>query len=277
MYRAVLNPDLLPEDYLTLKHVEDPAPTARLTRTIAPRTDDKRPPRVPGATVAIKVLHPGVEKKIRRDLKIMMFFAKALNALPGMEWLSFPEEVQVFGEMMMSQVDLRIEANNLGTSSSLSSLALFRHRCAAAHPLPLRAVTFEKFFMHRPTVSFPRALKQYTAPRVLVEEFEDAVPLEAFLQNGGGAFDHRIANLGLDAFLVRRRALSLFPVTSPPVLTSLHALQNMLLIDNFVHSDLHVRPSLPRALDALAHARLSLCSPAYVLSLVSLTLPHARR
>ncbi|GAA5923471.1 hypothetical protein JCM3775_000398 [Rhodotorula graminis] len=189
VYRAVLNPDLLPEDYLTLKHVEDPAPTARLTRTIAPRTDDKRPPRVPGATVAIKVLHPGVEKKIRRDLKIMMFFAKALNALPGMEWLSFPEEVQVFGEMMMSQVDLRIEANNL--------------------------VTFEKFFMHRPTVSFPRALKQYTAPRVLVEEFEDAVPLEAFLQNGGGAFDHRIANLGLDAFL------------------------NMLLIDNFVHSDLH--------------------------------------
>jgi aarF domain-containing kinase len=35
-------------------------------------------------------------------LKIMMFFAKALNALPGMEWLSFPEEVQVFGQMMMS-------------------------------------------------------------------------------------------------------------------------------------------------------------------------------
>lgn len=62
--------------------------------------------------------------------------------------------------------------------------------------------------MHRPTVSFPRALKQYTAPRVLVEEFEDAVPLEAFLQNGGGAFDHRIANLGLDAFLVRSRLSS---------------------------------------------------------------------
>jgi len=136
VYRAVLNPDLLPEDYLTLKHVEDPAPTARLTRTIAPRTDDKRPPRVPGATVAIKVLHPGVEKKIRRDLKIMMFFAKALNALPGMEWLSFPEEVQVFGEMMMSQVDLRIEANNLGTLLRALLLALRgalpdTHSCAA--------------------------------------------------------------------------------------------------------------------------------------------------
>ncbi|GAA6004874.1 hypothetical protein JCM10207_008437 [Rhodosporidiobolus poonsookiae] len=189
VYKAVLNPEILPADYLALKHTDDPAPTAVLSRTIAPTTDDQRPPRVPNAAVAIKVLHPGVAKKIRRDLKIMMGFAKALNALPGMEWLSFPEEVQVFGEMMLSQVDLRIEANNL--------------------------VTFEQKFMHRPTVSFPRALKRYTSPQVLIEEFEDAVPLEAFLNNTGGAFDHRIANLGLDAFL------------------------NMLLIDNFVHSDLH--------------------------------------
>ena len=81
--------------------------------------------------------------------------ASVLNLLPGMEWLSFPEEVLVFGEMMMSQVDLRIEANNL--------------------------TTFEDKFRHRPTVSFPRALKQYTSPQVLIEEFEDAVSLESFL------------------------------------------------------------------------------------------------
>lgn len=191
VYKAVLNPDLLPEDYLALKHTDEPAvnPVRKIRKTVAPMTDDAAPARVPSAEVAIKVLHPGVEKMIRRDLKIMMFFAKVLNALPGMEWLSFPEEVEVFGEMMMSQVDLRIEANNL--------------------------VEFEQKFMHRPTVSFPRAMKQYTSPKALIEEFEDAVPLELFLQHGGGAFDHRIANLGLDAFL------------------------NMLLIDNFVHSDLH--------------------------------------
>jgi aarF domain-containing kinase len=64
--------------------------------------------------------------------------------------------------------------------------------------------------MHRPTVSFPRALKKYTSSQVLIEEFEDAVPLEAFLNNSGGAYDHRIANLGLDAFLVR------FPFLLPP-------------------------------------------------------------
>ncbi|GAA5937322.1 Cqd1p [Sporobolomyces koalae] len=191
VYKAVLNPDLLPDDYLTVKHADEPGagPVRKIRKTVAPLTDDSAPARVPSAEVAIKVLHPGVEKMIRRDLKIMMFFAKVLNALPGMEWLSFPEEVEVFGEMMMSQVDLRIEANNLAE--------------------------FEQKFMHRPTVSFPRAMKKYTSQKALIEEFEDAVPLELFLKHGGGAFDHRIANLGLDAFL------------------------NMLLIDNFVHSDLH--------------------------------------
>lgn len=113
---------------------------------------------------------------ISRDLKIMYFFASLINVVPGMEWLSFPEEVNVFGAMMTSQLDLRIEANNLAT--------------------------FEAKFRHRPTVSFPRALKSYTSREVLTEEFEDAVPLEAFLREGGGAFDNRIANLGLDAFLV---------------------------------------------------------------------------
>lgn len=177
MYKAVLNPDLLPEDYLGPKHTEDPSPVSRIGRTIAPRVDHQIPTKVPSAAVAIKVLHPGVEKMIRRDLKIMAVLAAALNVLPGMEWLSFPQEVEVFGGMMLSQVDLRIEADNLST--------------------------FEDNFRHRPTVSFPRPLRNYTSSQVLIEEYEDAVPLEAFLKQSGGAFDHRIAKLGLDAFLVR--------------------------------------------------------------------------
>ncbi len=189
VYKAVINPDLLPDDYLGPKHQHDPSLIASAGRTLVPLPDDQKTVTGPSAAVAIKVLHPGVEKTIQRDLKIMMAFAKTLNLFPGMEWLSFPEEVQAFGEMMLSQVDLRIEADNL--------------------------VTFEQNFMHRPTVSFPRALKAYTSSQVLVEEHEDAVPLEAFLREGGGVYDHRIANLGLDAFL------------------------SMLLIDNFCHADLH--------------------------------------
>jgi aarF domain-containing kinase len=118
-----------------------------------------------------------VQKTINRDLKIMGFFARLIDRLPGMHWLSLPDEVDVFGGMMQMQLDLRGEAANLDR--------------------------FEVNFRHRRTVNFPRALRDYTSKEVLVEEYEDAVPLRAFLREGGGPYDDRIANLGLEAFLVR--------------------------------------------------------------------------
>ncbi len=36
----------------------------------------------------------------------------------------------------------------------------------------------------------------------MVEEFENALPLEAFLKNGGGPYNDTLAEVGLDAFLV---------------------------------------------------------------------------
>lgn len=95
-----------------------------------------------------------------------------------MKWISLPEEVNVFGRMMYEQLDLRIEARNLKT--------------------------FEKNFAPRKAaVSFPRPVDDYTTKEVLIEEFENALPLKAFLKHGGGPFDDVIAESGLDAFLVR--------------------------------------------------------------------------
>lgn len=148
-----------------------------MNRAVLPTPEHSAPMPAPSSAVAIKVLHPRVHKTIERDLKIMGFFARMLDALPGMKWLSFPDEVNVFGEMMKMQLDLRVEASNLDR--------------------------FEENFRHRRTVNFPRALTEYTSKQVLVEEYEDAVPLRAFLREGGGPFDERIANLGLEAFLVR--------------------------------------------------------------------------
>lgn len=78
VYKAVLNSELeLPLDYLgNPKHVDDPSRSSRISRVIVPSAEDGRPHKVPGSTVAIKVLHPGVEKMISRDLKIMMAFGK---------------------------------------------------------------------------------------------------------------------------------------------------------------------------------------------------------
>lgn len=186
VYKAKLKPDLIPTEDMT----EHPPPTLRerAQRTVDPLLKST-PQRVPSNYVAIKVLHPKIERVVRRDLRIMGFFAQLINAIPTMEWFSFPDEVTQFGEMMRLQLDLRIEAANL--------------------------TLFRKNFRNRSTAWFPYPYDQYTTRKVLVEEFATGIPLEHFLQNGGGVFQKEIADEGLDAFL------------------------HMLLIDNFIHADLH--------------------------------------
>lgn len=186
VYKARLKSDLVVK--------EDPQvdKTHSFSETIRKNIDQtlkSSPQRIPSSYVAIKVLHPKIERVVRRDLKIMGFVASCINLIPTMEWLSFPDEVQQFGEMMRLQLDLRIEAANLSI--------------------------FRKNFKDRTTAWFPYPYTQYTTRQVLVEEFAHGIPLEHFLQNGGGTYEKEIADEGLDAFL------------------------HMLLIDNFVHADLH--------------------------------------
>lgn len=192
VYRAKLKPDLAVPGDVDL--VED-GPQGILRQNVTKVTKNmgtvlkSTPKRVPSSYVAVKVLHPGVERTVRRDLRIMGFFASLLNAIPTIEWLSLPDEVNQFGEMMKLQLDMRIEAANL---------AIFR-----------------KNFKSRPTAWFPFPYAEFTTRNVLVEEFAQGIPLADFMENGGGVFQKDIASEGLDAFL------------------------RMLLLDNFIHADLH--------------------------------------
>lgn len=187
VYRAKLKPDLAaPRDG---DISAQPSDLAQNVRRSVDTVFKSSPQRVPSSYVAVKVLHPNVERTVRRDLKIMAFFAAALNAIPTIEWLSLPDEVAQFGEMMKIQLDLRIEAANLET--------------------------FRQNFKDRSTAWFPYPYTQFTTRNVLVEEYAQGIPLADFMENGGGVFQHDIADEGLDAFL------------------------RMLLIDNFVHADLH--------------------------------------
>lgn len=187
VYKAKLKPDLAaPGDVDVLET------RSNLRRNVRRKVDTvlkSMPKRVPSSYVAIKVLHPRVERTVRRDLRIMHFFASALNMIPTIEWLSLPDEVAQFGEMMKLQLDLRIEAANLAK--------------------------FRRNFKDRTTAWFPFPYLEFTTREVLIEEFAQGIPLEDFLQNGGGVFQRDISQEGLDAFL------------------------RMLLIDNFVHADLH--------------------------------------
>ncbi|KAI0931711.1 hypothetical protein AcW2_000542 [Taiwanofungus camphoratus] len=182
VYRATLKQDLIPPSHL--------APKRQRKNALPPALLSGPPPSVPTAAVAVKILHPHVAKLIARDLTLMAFFARGVTLLPGMQWLSLPEEVAVFGRMMGEQLDLRHEAANLEA--------------------------FERHFAERKLpVTFPRPLRMWSTKEVLVEEYENALPLETFLKNGGGPYNDTLAEVGLDTFL------------------------NMLLLDNFVHSDLH--------------------------------------
>lgn len=106
----------------------------------------------------------------------MSFFAHFITLFPGMQWLSLPEEVDVFGKMMFQQLDLRHEAENL--------------------------LGFETNFASRKVpVTFPRPLVSWSTTDLLIEEYQNALPLEAFLKNGGGPFEDQVATVGLDAFL----------------------------------------------------------------------------
>lgn len=192
VYKAKLKPDLaLPGD-VDLREDESQGilrqNVTKVTKNVG-TVLKSTPKRVPSSYVAVKVLHPGVERTVRRDLRIMGFFASLLNAIPTIEWLSLPDEVKQFGEMMKLQLDMRIEAANL---------AIFR-----------------KNFKSRPTAWFPFPYTEFTTRNVLVEEFAQGIPLADFMENGGGVFQRDIASEGLDAFL------------------------RMLLLDNFVHADLH--------------------------------------
>jgi aarF domain-containing kinase len=186
VYRAKLQPHLATLDDIAL---QEPANLREYLRKNVDAALKSSPSRVPSSYVAIKVLHPNIEKVVRRDLRIMYFFAIVINAIPTMEWLSFPDEVKQFGEMMRLQLDLRIEAANL--------------------------TIFRKNFKNRTTAWFPYPYTDYSTREVLVEEFATGIPLADFLVNGGGVFQKEIADEGLDAFL------------------------HMLLIDNFIHADLH--------------------------------------
>ncbi|WFC99616.1 hypothetical protein MYAM1_002361 [Malassezia yamatoensis] len=180
VYKAVVRSELLPASYFEAKHQQEshmPEAAQRIGEELALMYEHDEARR-PTAAVAIKVLHPNVRRTIRHDIRIMRFFANLINILPGMEWVSLPEEVQQFSTLMFSQLDLRHEANNLAR--------------------------FERNFAKRNSaISFPRPLLEFCSKDVLVEELIEAVPLKYFLEMGGLDYDERIADLGLDAFLVR--------------------------------------------------------------------------
>ncbi|KAM8815564.1 putative aarF domain-containing protein kinase 2 [Rhynchonycteris naso] len=140
--------------------------------------------------VAVKVLHPGLLSQVRMDLLLMKVGSRALALLPGIKWLSLPEIVEEFEKLMVQQIDLRYEARNL------------EH--------------FQCNFLHVTSVRFPTPLHPFVTRDVLVETYEESVPVSSYQQAGTPTdLKKKIAWLGINMLL------------------------KMIFVDNFVHADLH--------------------------------------
>ncbi|CUS23924.1 LAQU0S12e03092g1_1 [Lachancea quebecensis] len=142
---------------------------------------------------AIKIIHPHAARNISRDLRIMQFFADAIDMIPTMEWLSLPNEVEQFAILMRLQLDLRIECLNL--------------------------MRFNDNFKRSFQVKFPRGFQELTTRQVLFEEYIYGFPMEEFLRAkdelGDTNLRKKVSHPFIDAFL------------------------QMLILDDFIHADLH--------------------------------------
>jgi aarF domain-containing kinase len=134
----------------------------------------------PNQRVAIKVMHPRVATEIKRDLRIMNFFARAIDMIPTMEWLSLPDEVHNFGVLMNLQLDLRIEALNLQK--------------------------FQENYNNDFFINFPTPYLNFCNRTILVEEYINGVSMSKILElkqkkKLNQDLSHRLSDKVIDSFL----------------------------------------------------------------------------
>ncbi|XP_068459276.1 uncharacterized aarF domain-containing protein kinase 2 [Clinocottus analis] len=140
--------------------------------------------------VAIKVIHPGIRKQVEIDIMLMKAGSWLLQCLPGLKWLSLCEVVEEFEKLMIKQIDLRFEARNIER--------------------------FQENFRNVDYVKFPTTLRPFVTRTILVETFEESVPVSNFLSPEVPLeVKQKIAKMGMETML------------------------KMVFVDNFVHGDLH--------------------------------------
>jgi aarF domain-containing kinase len=142
-----------------------------------------------GTEVALKIAHRGVREVIEADLDIMEFGGWILSKFPSLTSLDVPGAVEEFGKFMRSQTNLLTEADNINRFSIL--------------------------FRNRPEIKFPKVFIEHCTKDILVETFEEGIPLGKIIDDGSTKLKKKVCDLGVGAFL------------------------KMLFVDNFVHGDLH--------------------------------------
>ncbi|KAL7540870.1 hypothetical protein ACHAWF_006805, partial [Thalassiosira exigua] len=100
-----------------------------------------------GTSIAVKVQHPNILEKVCLDFYLMNKLASVLEYIPylNLDYLSMKDSVDQFRDIMLPQLDLRVEAHNLQR--------------------------FRRDFEGESQIAFPEPLVSLTSREVLVERF----------------------------------------------------------------------------------------------------------
>lgn len=132
-----------------------------------------------GTEVAIKVTHPHILHKVCVDFYILNKIVVLLEAIPrlNLNYLSMKDSVGQFRDIMLPQLDLRVEARNLKR--------------------------FRRDFADNPEVFFPLPVDGLTTSRVLVESFAHGEPLLKYMRNEHTTVEDRkeLAIIGLETVM----------------------------------------------------------------------------
>jgi len=107
----------------------------------------------PGTSVAVKVQHPRILEKVCLDFYILNKVASFLEYIPylNLDYLSMKDSVDQFRDIMLPQLDLRVEAHNLQR--------------------------FRRDFDGATQIAFPEPFLGLKTREVLVERFVEGEPL----------------------------------------------------------------------------------------------------
>lgn len=106
--------------------------------------------------VAIKLIHPHVEKMIKTDMELLGIFADFIDRFPSLEILSLGDTCREYCNMMNAQLDLRLEAYNL--------------------------TEFSSKFANDPWAAFPKPIEGLVTRNVLVETLMEGSSIANFMR-----------------------------------------------------------------------------------------------
>eukprot|EP00730_Choanoeca_flexa_P006473 TRINITY_DN12159_c0_g1_i3.p1 TRINITY_DN12159_c0_g1~~TRINITY_DN12159_c0_g1_i3.p1 ORF type:complete len:558 (+),score=130.89 TRINITY_DN12159_c0_g1_i3:186-1859(+) len=123
--------------------------------------------------VAVKVIHPLVQKQVADDVDLLRYVAWFVELIPMLRWVSAGDGVEEFAYSMLQQLDLRNETQNM--------------------------LRFQENFKDIKDVIVPEVEPDLTSENVLVESYEHGQPMHVMF-NGDNKLRKKLARRGLELF-----------------------------------------------------------------------------